>query len=86
MPGLRAFAPALLITVLAWTACGDPAGPPIPAAELELAGALAGALHGLSGVPAAWVAALSHERPGVARVVQLADRISRIKSGGGGAA
>ena len=36
MPGFRAFAPALLIPVLAWTACADPAGPPIPAAELEL--------------------------------------------------
>jgi poly(ADP-ribose) glycohydrolase ARH3 len=51
-----------------------------------LAGALAGALHGLTALPPAWVDSLAHERPGVARVEELAKQIAVLRSGGGDAA
>ncbi|HVJ19971.1 MAG TPA: ADP-ribosylglycohydrolase family protein, partial [Polyangiaceae bacterium] len=40
-----------------------------------LVGCLAGALHGLTGIPERWLAAIAHESPSVRELVDLADAL-----------
>jgi ADP-ribosylglycohydrolase len=43
-----------------------------------MTGALAGALHGMGGIPAEWLRNLDHERPGVPEWLELCDQLSRV--------
>jgi poly(ADP-ribose) glycohydrolase ARH3 len=47
-----------------------------------MAGALAGAVHGLSGIPVSWLKKLDHERPSVEEMIALCDEVSRVSPGG----
>ena len=47
-----------------------------------MSGALAGAVHGLSGIPVSWLKKLDHERPSVEEMMALCDEVNRVSPGG----
>jgi ADP-ribosylglycohydrolase len=45
-----------------------------------LVGALAGALHGASGIPGDWLSNLENETPSVDEILRLADRLGATRA------